>query len=77
MMRQREARLAQDRSPQANRPALCGPRERKPRKNAARSHHSFQARQAEPGPTVRNVLVISTSAVIVIFAIIWFVFFHT
>ena len=36
-----------------------------------------EARQAEPGPTVRNVLVISTTAVIVIFAIIWFVYFRT
>ena len=35
-MRQREARLAQSRSLQANRPALCGPRKRKRRKNAAR-----------------------------------------
>ena len=36
-----------------------------------------EARQAEPGPSVRNVLVISTTAVIVIFAIIWFVYFRT
>jgi len=36
-----------------------------------------EARQAEPGPSVRNVLVISTTAVIVIFAIIWLVFFKT
>jgi hypothetical protein len=36
-----------------------------------------EARQAEPGPSVRNVLVISTSAVIVLFAIIWLVFFKT
>lgn len=36
-----------------------------------------EARQAEPGPTVRNVLVISTSAVIVALAVLWFVFFRT
>jgi hypothetical protein len=34
-----------------------------------------EARQAEPGPSVRNVLVISTSAVIIAFAVIWFMFF--
>ena len=33
-----------------------------------------EARQAEPGPSVRNVLVISTVAVIVMFAIIWLMF---
>lgn len=36
-----------------------------------------EARQAEPGPSVRNVLVISTSAIVIIFAILWFVFFRT
>jgi hypothetical protein len=36
-----------------------------------------EARQAEPGPSVRNVLVISTSAVIIALAIIWYVFFRT
>jgi hypothetical protein len=36
-----------------------------------------EARQAEPGPSVRNVLVISTVAVIVAFAAIWLVFFNT
>ena len=36
-----------------------------------------EARQAEPGPSVRNVLVISTIAVIVLFAIIWLVFVKT
>ena len=35
-----------------------------------------EARQAEPGPSIRNVLVISTSAVIVIFALIWFFYFR-
>jgi hypothetical protein len=34
-----------------------------------------QARQAERGPTVRNVLLTSTALVIVAFAIIWLVFF--
>lgn len=36
-----------------------------------------EARQAEPGPSVRNVLVISTAAVIIILAIIWLVFVRT
>lgn len=33
-----------------------------------------EARQAERGPSVRNVLVVSTVAVIFAFAIIWFFF---
>jgi hypothetical protein len=37
---------------------------------------ALEARQAEPGPSVRNVLVISTSAVIIGFAVIWLVFFR-
>jgi len=36
-----------------------------------------EARQAERGPTVRNVLVASTSLIIVAFFIIWLVFFRT
>jgi len=36
-----------------------------------------EARQAEPGPSVRNVLVISTTAVIIAFAVIWLLFFRT
>jgi hypothetical protein len=35
-----------------------------------------EARQAEPGPSIRNVLVISTSAVIIAFTVIWLVFFN-
>jgi hypothetical protein len=35
-----------------------------------------EARQAEPGPSMRNVLVISTVAVIIAFAVIWLVFFR-
>jgi hypothetical protein len=34
-----------------------------------------EARQAERGPTVRNVLVVSTCLVVLAFAIIWLVFF--
>ena len=34
-----------------------------------------EARQAERGPSVRNVLIISTGAVIVAFAVIYFLFF--
>jgi hypothetical protein len=34
-----------------------------------------EARQAERGPTVRNVLVISTALIIVAFAILWVVFY--
>lgn len=33
-----------------------------------------EARQAEPGPSVRNVLVVSTAAVIIAFAVIWLMF---
>lgn len=33
-----------------------------------------EARQAERGPSVRNVLVVSTAAVIVAFAVLWLVF---
>ena len=36
-----------------------------------------EARQAERGPTVRNVLVASTALVIVAFVVIWIVFFRT
>lgn len=36
-----------------------------------------EARQAEPGPSVRNVLVISTGAVIAVLAVVWFIFFRT
>ena len=35
-----------------------------------------EARQAEPGPSVRNVLVISTVSVIIAFAVVWLVFFN-
>lgn len=34
-----------------------------------------EARQAERGPTVRNVLILSTGLVIAAFVIIWLVFF--
>ena len=36
-----------------------------------------EARQAERGRTVRNVLVASTILAVVALAIIWFVFFRT
>jgi hypothetical protein len=36
-----------------------------------------EARQAEPGPSVRNVLVVSTVAVIIAFAVIYLFFFRT
>jgi hypothetical protein len=36
-----------------------------------------EARQAERGPTMRNVLVWSTGLVVVAFAIVWFAFFKT
>lgn len=36
-----------------------------------------EARQAEPGPSVRNVLIWSTGLVIIGFAIVWYVFFRT
>ena len=36
-----------------------------------------EARQAERGPSVRNVLVWSTGLIVVAFAIVWFIFFKT
>jgi hypothetical protein len=36
-----------------------------------------EARQAERGPTVFNLLIISTTALVIAFAVIWFVFFRT
>jgi hypothetical protein len=36
-----------------------------------------EARQAERGPSVRNVLLWSTGLIIVAFAIVWYVFFRT
>lgn len=36
-----------------------------------------EARQAERGPTVRNLLIASTSLAIVALAIVWFIFFRT
>jgi hypothetical protein len=36
-----------------------------------------EARGAEPGPTVRNVLVVSLTAVIIVLAVVWFIFFKT
>lgn len=36
-----------------------------------------RARQAERGPTVFNLLTVSTIAAIVILAVVWFVFFKT
>ena len=36
-----------------------------------------EARQAERGPSVRNVLIASTALVIIALAIVWLVFFRT
>ncbi len=36
-----------------------------------------EARQAERGPTVRNVLVISVVMALAVLAALWFVFFKT
>jgi hypothetical protein len=36
-----------------------------------------EARQAERGPSVRNVLVVSTVAVIIALAVVWLTFFQT
>ena len=36
-----------------------------------------EARQAEPGPSMLAVLTVSTSALIFVFAIVWFLFFRT
>ncbi len=36
-----------------------------------------EARQAEPGPTILNLLTISTIAAIIVLGIVWFIFFRT
>ncbi|WP_458756660.1 hypothetical protein ACSVBT_12840 [Afipia sp. TerB] len=36
-----------------------------------------EARQAEPGPSILAVLMVSTIALIFVFAIVWFLFFRT
>jgi hypothetical protein len=36
-----------------------------------------EARQAETGPSVFNLLVVSTIAAIIVLGIIWFIFFRT
>jgi hypothetical protein len=36
-----------------------------------------EARQAERGPSVRNLLIFSTALAIIALALIWFVFFRT
>jgi hypothetical protein len=36
-----------------------------------------EARQAEPGPSMLAVLIVSTIALIFVFAIVWFLFFRT
>lgn len=36
-----------------------------------------EARQAEPGPSVRNVLVVSLLLALAVMAVLWFVFFKT
>ena len=36
-----------------------------------------EARQAEPGPSVLALLIISTGLAIVILGVLWFVFFRT
>jgi hypothetical protein len=38
---------------------------------------AIEARGAERGPTVRNVLVWSLGLVIIAMAVVWFVFFRT
>jgi hypothetical protein len=38
---------------------------------------AVEARGAERGPTVRNVLVVSLALVVVAFAVIYFLFFRT
>lgn len=36
-----------------------------------------EARQAEPGPSVRNILVISVVLALAAMAVLWFLFFKT
>ena len=35
------------------------------------------ARQAEPGPSVLALLMVSTGLAVLILGLVWFVFFHT
>ena len=48
---------------------------------AVRENHSIvetptEARQAEPGPSVLALLMISTGLAVLILGLVWFVFFH-
>ena len=36
-----------------------------------------EARQAEPGPSVLALLMVSTGLAVLILGLVWFVFFHT
>jgi hypothetical protein len=36
-----------------------------------------EARQAEPGPSVLALLMVSTGLAVLIFGLVWFVFFRT
>ncbi|MDB5603170.1 MAG: hypothetical protein JWP25_70 [Bradyrhizobium sp.] len=36
-----------------------------------------EARQAEPGPSVFALLIVSTGLAVLILAVVWFVFFRT
>lgn len=38
---------------------------------------SQQARQAERGPTMRNVLIASLGLVVIVLIVVWLIFFHT
>jgi hypothetical protein len=47
------------------------------RENGRIVETTTEARSAETGRPTRNVLVISTVTVVIIFAIVWYIFFRT
>ncbi len=47
------------------------------KRNGQITETATEARQAEPGPSVFNLLTISTVAAIIALGIVWFVFFRT
>ena len=49
----------------------------KKQNNEQISRTATEARQAERGPTIFNVLTISVSAAIIALFLVWFVFFRT
>jgi hypothetical protein len=47
------------------------------RRNGQIIESTQEARQAERGPTIRNVLVAGTALAVIALAIVWLIFFRT